>query len=33
MAVGAMQESSYNNQVDYDLKGIKSAENWYDHCD
>ena len=32
MAVGAMQESSYNNQVDYDLKGIKSAENWYDHC-
>lgn len=33
MAVGAMQESSYNNQVDYDLKGIASAENWYDNCD
>ena len=33
MAVGAMQESSYNNQVDYDLKGIESAENWYDNCE
>ena len=32
MAIRAMQESSYNNQVDYDLKGIESAENWYDHC-
>lgn len=29
MAVGAMQESAYNTQVDYDLKGIKSAENWF----
>ena len=33
MAVGAMQESAYNTQVDYDLKGIKSAENWFDECD
>lgn len=33
MAVGAMQEESYNNQVDYDLKGIKSAENWFTECD
>ena len=33
MAVGAMQESAYNTQVDYDLKGIESAENWFTECD
>ena len=33
MAVGAMQESAYNTQVDYDLKGIESAKNWFDECD
>lgn len=33
MAIGAMQEESYNNQVDYDLKGIDSAENWFTECD
>ena len=33
MAVGAMQESAYNTQVDYDLKGIESAENWFIECD
>ena len=33
MAIGAMQEESYNNQVDYDLKGIESAENWFTECD
>ena len=33
MVVGAMQESAYNTQVDYDLKGIESAENWFTECD
>ena len=33
MAIGAMQESAYNTQVDYDLKGIESAKNWFDECD
>lgn len=33
MAVGAMQESAYNTQVDYDLKGIKSAKKWFVECD
>ena len=33
MAIGAMQESAYNTQVDYDLKGIESAENWFTECD
>ena len=32
-AIGAMQDSAYNLQVDYDLKGIESAEKWFTECD
>ena len=32
-AIGAMQDSAYNTQVDYDLKGIESAEKWFTECD
>lgn len=33
MAIGEMQNSAYNKQVDYDLRGIESAENWFTECD
>ena len=33
MAIGAVQESAYNTQVDYDLRGIASAEKWFVECD
>lgn len=32
-AVGAIQESAYNTQVDYELLGIDSAERWFVECD
>ena len=33
IAIDGIRDSSYSTQVDYDLKGIKSAENWFDECD
>lgn len=29
IAIDGMRETSYTKQVDYDLKGIKSAEKWF----
>lgn len=33
IAKAAMEESSYQHQVDYDLKGIESAEKWFTASD
>ena len=33
IAIDGIRDSSYNTQVDYDLKGIESAENWFNECD
>lgn len=33
IATDAMRESSYEHEVDYDMKSIKSAENWFNNHD